>query len=706
MKRRDFLMAAAVTVPLTTIEGQAAFQSGRELTAWQTNALGYLESLRRSDGGYAWPDQPRSHLTPSFAAAGCYHVLDQTAPRKEMLTAFVREHHPFQIKKLERELKYFEYQQIQSLQWLGEPVSSFEDQVRGWTRPSAYTKAYEGHGYPVLQIEAMALICRGLLGLMIDDVAPAFAEYFDVRRRANGSFNNTPANDGSDGHVMNTWWALQGLAVLGRSLEKRDNVVAWVQSCQLAEGGFTYQPNPEFAGVADATYTWAAVRILDLLDSRPSRREACLEYLGSLRNPDGGSADRPGWPSNATATYRVLDTLRALGGLDHLQTPASRRPSRRRPLLPANLNVFTIQIEAHGKGSPAEAVDLARALRIHLWGAKNAEPGWIDRAQAIADREKTPVKFFVSNEEYGAFVSLPGMGTYSHTSDIIAPAGVEFGSSLAGEPPVDWDEYRHRRLAPLQQHGGRLIWQFNENEELTRLYLDDSLERGGYAAISSFHFGNPDFTNSEPFLKHYSQQIPFIALQDAHGNEPWWWADQLTGFRTLFLAAEPTWDGWLEALRKNWVVAVRRDAVSRDEIWMHGGAPEAVELITQRELQWRWWDNPRVQRPLVSIVAVKPEDRWEAARPEKGAMIRVRCQWNNTVKGLPKIPRVELVRLIVDGRTVEPTLFAPPAQWGAYHDYYHHYHLDDPAPGGHTAAVTVRDLASKIESDLILEFTV
>ena len=65
------------------------------------------------------------------------------------------------------------------------------------------------------------------------------------------------------------------------------------------------------------------------------------------------------------------------------------------------------------------------------------------------------------------------------------------------------------------------------------------VQRGGYAAISSFHFGNPDFTNSEPFLKHYWQRIPFIALQDAHGNEPWWWAGQLTGLRTLFLAAEP-----------------------------------------------------------------------------------------------------------------------------------------------------------------------
>ena len=93
----------------------------------------------------------------------------------------------------------------------------------------------------------------------------------------------------------------------------------------------------------------------------------------------------------------------------------------------------------------------------------------------------------------------------------------------------------------------------------------------GYAAISTFHFGNPDFTNSEPFLKRYRGQIPFVALQDAHGPEPWWFADMTTGFRTLFLAKQATWDGWLEALRINWVVAVRHDAVSGGKTWMHGG---------------------------------------------------------------------------------------------------------------------------------------
>ncbi|UCD62559.1 MAG: terpene cyclase/mutase family protein [Candidatus Zixiibacteriota bacterium] len=705
--RRDFLKAAAAAMSMASISKDAMALPGSRSTLWISNVLSYLEGLRRADGGYAWPDQPRSHLTSSFAAIGCYHLLERVPPNKKSLVEFVRTHHPFRIKKLERDLKVFEFQQIQSLLWLGEDAGSFREQVKSWRKPSVYPRQYEQDGYPILRFEVMALLCRRLLGLSTDDISAELIEYIDIRRRGNGSFNNTPAGEGGDGHVMNTWWGLQALAALNRSGEKREETIAWVQGCQLADGGFTYQPKPTLAGIADITYAWAAARILEIYGVQPARRKACIEYVLSLRNEDGGFGDRQGWPSNPVATYRGLDIIRGLGGFELLSSSRRRQKRRaQRRRLPKDLRIFTIQIEAHGKGSPADAVELARALRIDLWGAKNSAPGWIAAAQAVADRRKVPVTFFVANEEYGTFVRVPGLGTYSHTSDIIAPANVEFGPSPAGGQAVSWEEFRRRRLVPLQKAGGRLIWQFNENEELTRLYLDDSLKRGGYAAISTFHFGNPDFTNSEPFLKHYWQQIPFVALQDAHGNEPWWWGDQLTGFRTLFLAKEPTWSGWLKALEENWVVAVRYDSVSGYETWMHGGVPEAVEFVRGREQQWRWWDNPRIKRPLVSIVAVKPNDQWETARPKRGVTVRVRCCRDNTLRGLPKAPRIELIELFVDGRKVVPKLVAPKAQWGAYRDYYHFCNVAQPAPGRHTATAVVRSLKTQTVSKHTIEFII
>src|SRR5436309_1197660 len=93
--------------------------------AWHSAVLAYLQGLSRPDGGCAWDDQPESHLTPTFAAVGCYRVLGVDPPDKARLAEFVRTHHPFRVKKLERELRVFEYQQIQSLLWLGEDASSF-----------------------------------------------------------------------------------------------------------------------------------------------------------------------------------------------------------------------------------------------------------------------------------------------------------------------------------------------------------------------------------------------------------------------------------------------------------------------------------------------------------------------------------------------------------------------------------------------------
>ncbi|QEL15644.1 prenyltransferase/squalene oxidase repeat-containing protein [Limnoglobus roseus] len=691
--------AAAVLVP------RFGFARPDAVPQWQTDALAYLAGLVRADGGYAWDGAPYSHLTPTFAVVGTFHVLKQPPPKTEALTKFVRERHPFHLKKLERPLRGFDLQQIQALVWLGEDVSAFRDTVRSWAKPTVYPKQYEQNGQPVFRFEAAAFLARKLVGLPLDDLSPAYVGYLNDRRRPDGSFNTTPAADQSAGHVVNTLFGLEALRALGREGELKDKAVEWLRACQRPSGGFTYQPKPEFAGIDRSTYTHAAVRALALLGAAPADKAACVRYVHSLRNADGGFGDRPGWASNPMATYEAVDALAALGALDEPPSAAKALPAE--PALPAGLKAFTIQIEAHGQGSPAEAVDLARGLRIHLWGAKNAKPEWIACAQAIADRDKVPVKFFPADEEYGTWVSVPGLGTYSHTSDVVAPPGADFGKPLMNAGVVKWPEFRNRRLAPLQKANGALVWQFGESEELTRVFLDDSVERGGFAAISTFHFGNPDFTNSEPFLYRYRGRIPFVGLQDAHGAEPWWFADMTTGFRTLFLAKEPTWEGWTEALRRNWVGAVRRDAVSRNELWMHTGSTAVRDAFVAQEKEWRWWNGGAAERPMVSVVVLRPDDLFEVGRPEKGLAVRVRCAWENTAQGLAKKPLVALVKLVVDGKEVSAELVAKKNPTGTAHlDHYHLLSLPKLAAGKHTVSATVRAVGTGAESSRTVEFTV
>lgn len=707
--RRDILKMAAAAplaaIPLLDGGQQKALAAEPSTESGAAPVVAWLESLRQRDGGYSWGDGNVSHLTPTFAAVGCYHILGLRPPDPEKVAGFLRTRHPFAIKKLERELKAFEYQQIQGLLWLGEDPGEFRGKIESWTEPLAYPKQYETHGYPVFEYEVMPLVCRKLLGLPTDGV-PALVDYLDSRRRPDGSFNNTPASDGSVGHILNTWWGVLALDAIGRAEEKREETVRWVRGCQLPGGGFTWSPDPPMAGNDDAAYTWAAVRILERPGERPSQPERCRDYLLSLRNEGGGFGPRPGWDSNPVATYYALDSLRALGSLDEAAQAPKPSPRGRpspSPVPLSDLGIFAIQIEAHGKGSPAEAVDLARGLKIHLWGAKNAAPGWIEAAQAIADRESVPVTFVVANEEYGTLVAVPGQGTYSHTSDIIAPAGADIGPSLAQAGEIPWEEFRARRLDPLERASGRLVWQFGENEPLTRLYLDDSIARGGYAAISTFHFGNPDFTNSSPFLKQYRNRIPYVALQDAHGEESWWWGDQLAGFRTLFLAKEATWAGWIDALLSGRAAAVRHDAASGGATWRHG-PPEVLAELDRRPGEWWWWDQPDFERPAISIVAVRPEDRFEVARPERGLTIRVRCDSENTAQGLPKTPRVELVALRIDGREVPTTSHTSGPQARAT-DRYHAHDAADLKPGEHRATAVYRRLDSGKEGERTIRFT-
>jgi hypothetical protein len=703
MNRRKMLKTVALAGAAATIPARLLGQLPAKRRPVPT-ILPYLASLARPDGGYAWEDQEESHLTPTFAVIGCYHAMKQPPPNKRKLAEFVRTHHPARLKKLEQEHRVFDFQQIQSLVWLDEDATGFREAVLSWKRPVAYLKQYEQHGYPVFQSEMAAFIGRQLLGLPPDDLTPHFTDYLDVRRRANGSFNNTPATDGSDGHVLNTWWGLQALRVLERAGERNAETIAWLRACQLPGGGFTLAPKPEFGGVDDAAYTWAAVRALTLLGATPANPEACLAFLHLLANADGSFSDRPGWLSNPIATYYVLDALNALDALSNLPARKSQIVNRKSPL-PAKLKVFSIQIEAPGQGSPSDAVDLARVLRIHLWGAKNAKPEWLARAQSFADRRRIPVKFFVANEEYGTWVHVPGLGTYSHTSDVIAPAGTAFGASLANQAVVSWPEFRKQRLAPLVKAGGRLIWQFGENEELVRMYLDDSLARGGYAAISTFHFGNPDFTNTEPFLHRWRGQIPWVALQDAHGNEPWWWSDNLAGFRTVFLATEPTWEGWLHALKQNWVVAIRHDAASSFKTWMHGGAREVLDFVRARERDWRWWDDPEITRPLVTPAILRPGDRFETGCPNEGVALRLRCWWECTAQGLPRKKLVELVHVSLDDARLETKAVETKTERGALADHYHVAHLPQLSPGKHRVAVTVRKLETGEEVSKTFELT-
>jgi hypothetical protein len=247
-----------------------------------------------------------------------------------------------------------------------------------------------------------------------------------------------------------------------------------------------------------------------------------------------------------------------------------------------------------------------------------------------------------------------------------------------------------------------MLWQINDNEEFSRTLLDDSVEHNSYAAISTFHFGQ-NFVYMLPFLFRYRDQIPFVALQDAHGTEAWWWADDLAGYRTVFLAKEPTWDEWLNALKLNRVVSIRHDSVTGFRTRILGGAPGVQTVVRQHEAEWRWWgERPdEIQRPWASLLALKPGDEFEEGRPERGVALRLRCWWSGRMK-VDK-PVTELVRLTLDGAEVSPKPIEKRDK-AKLTDCYHQLLLPELAAGTHKAAAVVRLIGTERTAEYRVEF--
>ncbi len=255
---------------------------------------------------------------------------------------------------------------------------------------------------------------------------------------------------------------------------------------------------------------------------------------------------------------------------------------------------------------------------------------------------------------------------------------------MAGKEPHPWAEFRDRRIRDLQNGGGRLIWQFNENEELTRVLLDEAVQRGTYSAISTYHFGNENFLHTQPFLMRYKDVLPFVALQDSHASEPWWWGDQLEGFRTVYLARDNSWKSWLGALADNRVMSIRHDAITKFES-RFAGAEHVRSVVTE------WWtaNRGKMQRPAAAVTVLRPGDRFEQGVPASGVAIRVRALRRNSPQALPLDAVAELVRLEVDGQVLDTRLVESKNENGKVVDVFHLAEMQGVASGRHSARATL-----------------
>jgi len=685
---------------VTALPISASAQSG-----WRSDLLQYInDKLAKPDGGYGWEDQYDSHLTPTYAVSGILYDIGELPQDKARLVEFIRTHHPQKVTNSNTNsylgnaprgeagpsgsnMRNLIYEQIRAILWLDGDVTSFQEDIKSWKSQAGVLANYEGHKFGGLFQETMTPVCNKLLGLTMEN-GPAFIQYLENCRRTNGSFNNAPASFGGDGNILNTYWSLYALETLSAPKKLTTEAIAWLQACQMKNGGFTHQPSPQIGANDDVIYIWAGIKALKLLGAEPKNGQSAINYLLSLRNADGGFGDRPGLHSTPVASFYAIDALKELNAISALDKSSEPKDLVETHPDFSGYKVYTVQFQAQGQGSPKEAVMLADSLHINLWGVKYPVEGWVSVAQRIANEKKVPVTFFQSDEPHDNLITIPGMGSFNHVLDYIAPAyaPIHFADNAS------FDEFKNTTLKQLKEVNGGLILQVSNNEPLARILIDESINNNyGYLALSTVHFGQ-NFLFWLPYLAEYRYRLPLVTLQDAHGIESWWWADELTNHRNVFIAKEPTYEALITALKNNWITGVRHDSLTIFKTRMLGGTEAARKFITAKEADWKWWSAPnKLNRPQVAVTVIDQDDIFEAGKPENGVNIRVRCRWNSVRQTL-KSAAVTLQELKVDGKVVVADEIIKKGYRNLPVDAYYLYKWGKPAKGKHLIEATIKNI--------------
>lgn len=669
----------------------------------------YCESLKKPGGGYGWADQYDAHITPNFAVTGVLYNLNRLPKNRSTLIDWTEKHHPQTGPNREAgpsgaEMRDVMYQQVQTITWLNGNLDKFKEAVSKWKSQRTALANYEETHSGNLWQETFTPVTFSLLNISTDMIKPEFTGYLDSVRRPNGSYNNALLHFGKegDGNILCTVNSILALKALKQDIPLKKELIKWLQACQDVNGGFKHQPRPELAKRPDIMYTWAGVKALKEAGARPVDIKACIHHILSLQNNDGGFGNKPGLKSTPMSTFYAIDALKDLQALGELEKTfiASALPKNTPSF--NNKKIFTVQFQSVGDGSPREAVMLAEQLKIDLWGAKNAPKGWIEEAQKVADQNKVKVHFFITDEPYNKNIVVPAMGVFGHILDYFAPAGY----SIDFPEKSTWPDLKKNYIRQLLQKGGGLILQVSNNEPLARILLDESVDNGGYVALSTHHF-DQNFAFWLPYLFDYQNRLPMICLQDGHGTESWWWSDNLFKERTLFIADNASYSSMTQALQANRMVSVRHDSLTGYHSRIMGSTTDVRDFISANELQWKWWNKQGVNydQPWAAVTILKPGDKFEKGAPEKGITIRVRC-WYKSRQQVLLSPVTELVQLKINGSDVKFECKQERGQRGQLTDAYCITALPEIAAGKYTVEAILRKTGTNETKTIKADVTV
>ena len=397
-----------------------------------------------------------------------------------------------------------------------------------------------------------------------------------------------------EAHVAQTYHAIFSLQILGSKFSNPGKWIQFLQSCQMPNGGFRWNPGESAPGnFVDVYYTWAAVSTLERLDAKPGDAGKCAQWLQSLQNPDGGFGDKPGWRSRLYSTYYAVEALAKLGNTTGAPNLLKKEAPPSPDQIPESYQVY----QALMKVPVVEPGDLPglQARGLDLLGLKSYDFGKAAELQVAAKKMDPPMEVVLCPEAYPHRTVWVGGAKFHHIANpTLNPAWRERErsiwdtSNVAGKATLPWMEYQRQVIRPLRQMGGLVYPEQDFEMEFALAAYDEGVHsnQGYNGVLAGFNWAPRDFVRVFPWRERYVDKLVPVADVDAHGDLKKW-SPQLDHCRMLFLADEPGYGEFLDAGKAGRIVCAVLGEDGKVALY---GSPETVAEMRKREAEWKWWE--------------------------------------------------------------------------------------------------------------------
>ena len=262
-------------------------------------------------------------------------------------------------------------------------------------------------------------------------------------------------------HVAATAHAIRIHTALKATLPLERQCILWLRACQTPEGGFRFSPDdPSPANRADIRYTFFALSALADLKAKPAHPQACIDWINSLQNSDGGFGDQPGLPSRLASTYWAVQSLQMLTGNARQAIGSKLVLSPKLQPLPADLTLFQACL-ALPMPAPGD-LDRLRKSGVNLVGIvgpnNRQQHGQIARLNDAARARSLPLECVARIEWTARKLRLPDQTVADHRwfcliDPIVSEDDWTRMASLqtAASAPLTWKDFISNVLSTVRQ---------------------------------------------------------------------------------------------------------------------------------------------------------------------------------------------------------------------------------------------------------------